>query len=82
MLADARAETEDQNLIEEDTTPSKTELNKELLIEAVRNYPVLWQPSHPCYKDATKKKILWMRISNIHFEKKFGSKYIYHCLCA
>eukprot|EP00111_Clytia_hemisphaerica_P019822 TCONS_00058452-protein len=42
-------------------------INKELLIESVRPYPILWQLSHPGYKDTTRKKIIWQSIKSHQF---------------
>ena len=61
---------------------NKDDVNREILIEAVRPYPVIWQASDPLYKYAVKKMIAWKKINEEHFENfygRFSLKYLPIC---
>ena len=70
-IEDNEPATNDGNTIKE-----KEDLDKELLIETVRSYPILWQPSHPQYKDKTRKKIIWQKISKTYFQQVNGEHFL------
>ena len=39
-------------------------MNEEKLIEAVRDFPCLWQVSSRCYRDAKAKENAWKKVSS------------------
>ena len=50
-------------------------MNEEKLIEAVRDFPCLWQVSSRCYRDAKAKENAWKKVSSQ------VNIYIYHIKC-
>lgn len=50
----------------------KENIDRELLIECVRQFPIIWNPKHPNHKDNTKKKIIWQKIQRESFNERDG----------
>ena len=51
-----------------------TDLDKEMFIDIVRQYPIIWMPRHPAYKDTAKKRVKWQYIHKHHLQKQFSGK--------
>lgn len=60
----------------EDVAEAIVDIDKEMFIDIIREYPILWMASHPGYKDLTKKRIKWQHIHEHHLNKKYSGKYI------
>lgn len=66
------APCDSESEIVEKMTDNKENIDRELLIECVRQYPVLWNLKHPNHKDNTKKKIIWQMIQKASFQERDG----------
>ena len=51
--------------IQSSTSEAESSLNAELLIELVRQFPVIWNPKLNYIKDHAKKKNAWIQISTV-----------------
>ena len=47
------------------STHPKCDLNTPQLIRSVKNYPILWDPSHPNYHMILEREEAWKRISSL-----------------
>ena len=51
--------------VQSSTSEAESSLNAELLIELVRQFPVIWNPKLNYIKDHAKKKNAWIQISTV-----------------
>ena len=67
----------ESNLKRVNELKESAEIDKEAVIDIIKEHPHIWMASHQQYKDNNKKKATWQYIHEHHFQKRFSCKYCF-----